>query len=295
MSHYNTVVLIRAHEFPEFVADTVDAVRYYAAGNPLIVVTVDRNERVEKYMRQVYPDLMYYTSQSDCGWGGGLYLLFCEAVRWLTRDRNITFDVLWNIDYDLIPVGHGWDTFFLERFDAPYIGQLGKHNPNSSFWKRRMRQQLRKLKHVFDENGVQWPKNYDVGDHVAGACGLFKGRCISQMLAMGLLDPPFDKLGIDCKIADDPMLSLMVLAAGYQFREIGNKAFIKWRMETDFRQIPRQGYLLYHPTKLVPGNAPYSAKTELACRNYFRSLRGQGDIVMLKDSPHTGKPNSVLC
>lgn len=294
--HYPVVVFIRAHEFPEFVADTIDAVQFFAETNPLIVVTVDRTERVARELSRAYPNVLYYTSKNNCGWGGGLFRLFCEAVGWLTRERRITFDVLWNIDYDLIPIRPGFDTYFQSRFQgSPTIGQLGRNNPNSSFWKRRMRANLNKLKKTFEAHGKQWPKNYEVGSHVAGACGIFKGQCVSQMLASGLLDPPFSDLGNVCQIADDPMLSLMVHAAGYSIREMGEKAYIKWRMETDYRPIPSQGYYVYHPTKLVPGNGPYSAATELACRNYFRKLRGQGEIRMLKDSPSTGRPNSITC
>jgi len=66
-------------------------------------------------------------------------------------------------------------------------------------------------------------------------------------------------------------------------------------MEEDYRKLPGKGYILYHPTKLVPGNQPYSAKSELKCRNFFRKLRSQEPIKMLRESPSTGKPNSILC
>lgn len=232
----------------------------------------------------------------NCGWGGGLFRLFCEAITWLCKERKISFDVLWNIDYDLIPIGHDWDVHFIHKLQTDTrIGQLGKYNPNSTFWKRRVRQQLVRLKKTFSDHGKQWPRNYKTGDHVAGACGIFKGSCIAQMLSMGLLERPFRDLGAACQLADDPMLSLMVAAAGYQFKEMGDKAYIKWRMEEDYRKLPAKGFLMYHPTKMVPGNGPYSARTELQCRNYFRKLRGQGELKMLKESPSTGRPNSILC
>ena len=293
--HHRTVVFIRCHILPEFVADTIDAVRYYVEGDPLIVATVDRNERIAKELRPGYPDVMVYTSKSNCGWGGGLWRLFCEAATWLMVEKGITFDYLWNIDYDLIPIRQGWDTHFHRRFDKPNIGQVGRHNPNSAYWKRRMRMKLSKLKATFQEHGKQWPRNYKIGDHVAGACGIFKGACIAQMLAMGLFERPFADLGATCSIADDPMLSLMTHTAGYVFRDMGDKAYIKWKMEQDYRKIPQQGYYLYHPTKLVPGNQSYSVQSELQCRNFFRGIRGQGKIKLLKDSPQFGKPNSILC
>lgn len=293
--HHPIVIFIRSHIFPEFVADTIDAVRFYADCEPLIVVTVDRNEDIEKYLRPAYPELLYYTSKSDCGWGGGLFRLFCESVCWLCRTQEITFDYLWNIDYDLIPIKKGFETYFQERFDSPRIGQIGKYNPNSAFWKRRVRMQLGRLKSVFLEHGKVWPREYVVGDHVAGACGVFKGTCVAQMLSSGFLDSPFRDLGALCKLADDPMLSLMTAAAGYTFREMGEKAYIKWHMTEDYRKIPDRGYYLYHPTKLVPGNQSYPALPELMCRNFFRQLRGQKPITMLSSSPAAGRPKSVLC
>lgn len=232
----------------------------------------------------------------NCGWGGGLFRLFCEAVTWLCNEKRISFDVLWNIDYDLIPIAPDWDRYFVKRFqDDPRIGQLGRYNPNSAFWKRRTRMQLTRLKKTFAEYGKQWPRNYKTGDHVAGACGIFKGQCVAQMLSMGLLERPFRDLGATCQLADDPMLSMMVCAAGYTFKEMGEKAYIKWRMEEDYRKLPGKGYYIYHPTKLVPGNQPYSAMTELKCRNFFRKLRGQPELRLLKESPTTGRPNSILC
>lgn len=293
--HHHTVFFIRAHIMPEFIADSVDALRYYCTTDPLIVVTIDRNERIAREMKKGYPELLYYTSPNNCGWGGGLWRLYCEAVKWLCEERQITFDYLWNIDYDLIPIHAGFDEYFLTRFDKPNIGQIGRYNPNSAFWKRRMRMQLPKLKKTFDSEGKQWPRNYTTGDHVAGACGVFKGACVAQMLKAGLLEKPFSDLGVTCQLADDPMLSLMVSAAGYTFREMGEKAYIKWRMEEDYRRIPTKGYYLYHPTKLVPGNQSYSIHTELECRNFFRGIRKQGRIRLLPDSPRTGKPNSILC
>lgn len=293
--HHRMVFFIRCHIMPEFVADTIDAIRYYATEEPLIVVTVDRNERIEEKLSHSYPGVLFYTSPNNCGWGGGLFRLFCEAMTWLLEEKQISFDYLWNVDYDLLPIHSGFDEYFVRRFDKPAIGQIGRYNPNAQFWIRRMRLHLNKLKKTFDSEGKQWPRNYKVGDHVAGACGVFKGACVAQMYKSGLLKSPFRDLGVKCQLADDPMLSLTVAAAGYCFREMGEKAYIKWRMEEDYRRIPSKGYYIYHPTKLVPGNQAYSVHQELECRNFFRGIRRQGRIKLLPDSPRQGKPNSITC
>lgn len=293
--HYPTVVFIRAHLAPEFVADTIDSLRFYARTPLKIIVTVDRNPRIAEVLKSAYPDVLVYTSSSNCGWGGGLFRLFCEAVRWTCQEQNITFDYLWNVDYDMIATREGWDVHFLPRFDASNVGQVGKINKNSQYWHRKVRQNLGKLKLLFTREGKVWPAKYRVGEHVAGACSLFKGACVAQMLSNGLMGSPFCDLGETLKLADDPLLSMFTAAAGYEIRDLGSTAFIKWKMDDDYRRIPAAGYYLYHPTKLVPGNQVYSLQQELTCRNFFRGLRGQPAIKMLADTPTHGKPNSMVC
>ena len=294
--HYRQVFFIRAHLFPEFISDTIDTIRYYSTTDSLIVVTVDRNKDIERVLKPLYPSVKFFTSSSNCGWGGGLWLLFCEALCWLTRTENVSFDYLWNVDYDWIAIAPAFDSYFTKKFsEDKNIGQIGRHSPNSAYWTRRVKQRLRSIKEQFAAHGKPFPRNYKPGEHVAGACSVFKGSCASQMLSMGLLDRPFRDFGLMYKIADDPMLSMMTNAAGYRFCEMGEKAYIKWRLDEDYKKLQSRGFLCFHPTKLTPGNTSYSAEKEMVCRNYFRELRGQSPIVLLPDSPLMGKPNSVTC
>lgn len=163
--HHKLVVFIRCHILPECVADTIDSVKYHATSDPLIVVTVDRNTDIEKQLAPQYPDVLFYTSPNACGWGSGLWRLFCEAVVWLMEVKRVSFDYLANYDYDLIYTKDGADEHFLQYFDSPKVGQVGKMNLASSHWKRKTRQYLPRIMQVLNLHNKKFPVIYPIGSH----------------------------------------------------------------------------------------------------------------------------------
>ncbi len=158
------VIFVRCHALGPFVVDTIDSIRHYSVSNPTIVVTVDRNEELAQYVQQERPDVIPFVCHKVAGWGGGMHRLFCEAARWLV-ERGTEFDYLVNMDYDLIFTRSGADVAFLNKFDSPRVGMVGKVNNGSSHWKRKTRQSLPKLVTILSMIKKRIPPGFLPGDH----------------------------------------------------------------------------------------------------------------------------------
>jgi hypothetical protein len=264
-----------------FVVDTIDSITHYSVSDPTIVVTVDRNQELADYVQRERPGTLAYVCTKRCGWGPGMYRLFCEAVRWLVESGR-PFDYLINMDYDLIFTRQEADVHFLPRFTHPNIGLVGKVNNGSAHWKRKTRQHMNKLLGALRMAKKPFPMGYSSGDHTSGAGNILKRDCVLQMYHDGFLKPPLSDISDRVPLSDDPLLGFFVAASGYKMADMGgpDEAFIVWQLQEDYHNIPKRGSYWFHPTKAVPGNEPWSVKRELECRNYFRGLRGQESLTM---------------
>lgn len=287
------VVFVRCHALPTFVMDTIDSIRHYSVSNPTIVVTVDRNEKLAEQVVRERPGTLSYVCRKGAGWGAGMHRLFCEAARWLV-ESGIEFDFVMNMDYDLIFTRESADVHFLPKFDKPNIGMVGRVNRGASHWQRKTRQHLPKLLTALARSKKPFPMGYSPGAHTSGAFNILKSNCVLQMYHDGMLTPPLSDICDKVPIADDPLLSFWVACSGYKWNEMGtdNEAYIVWEMRENYRTIPARGSFLYHPTKLKPGNQPWSVKDELDCRNFFRKLRGQ-EPLSSEGLPKTEGPLNV--
>ena len=285
------VVFVRCHALGPFVCDTIDSIRYYSVSDPLIVVTVDRDQSLADYLCRERPGVLAYVCSKGAGWGAGMHRLFCEAAYWLVS-QGIEFDYLINMDYDLIFTRHGADVKFLDRFDKPNVGMVGKVNTGGFHWKRQTRRHLPKILAALNGANMRFPVDYEPGAHTSGAYNILKSNCVLQMFRNNMLSPPLSDICDRVPIADDPLLAFWVACAGYKWKDMGEGAFIAWELRDDYRKIGQQGYYLFHPTKITPGNQSWSVADELECRNFFRTQRGQPPLTM-EGLPKTSGPLSI--
>ena len=244
-------------------------------------------------IKEKHPDVMFFVSKWNCGWGSGLWRLFCQACTFII-ESGIEFEYLMNMDYDLIFTKKGADVTYIKDFTSPAIGQVGKYNPKSAHWARKVKNYLPRMHSIFAKLGKSIPKDYIPGQHNAGAFTLMKENCILQLYRDGYFKSPFVDIGDQIKLADDPMLSLFVMMAGYKLAAMSNTHYIVWQMAEDYRKIPERDLYVYHPTKLVPGNGRWSLDDELQCRNFFRAIRNQEPIPIIPSLQGVGRATDIL-
>jgi len=285
------VVVVRCHTLAPFVVDTVDSIRHYSVTNPIIVVAVDRSVEVAEYVKRECSDVKVFLNHKVCGWGSGMHRLFCEVMRWIF-EQGLQFDFLIHQDYDLIFTGRGADVRFLPAFEDARVGMVGKHTVNNLHWASRFRSNLNKIAALFNKSGKQFPLNYRLGEHCAGAFNIFSYQCLWDMYRMGFLSPPFSDICERVDVADDPLISFFVVAAGYKMMSLGTGAHIEWRLSVDYKRLG-EDICVFHPTKIVEGNKPWVVSRELECRNYFREKRGQLPM-SVEGLPKTAGPHNIM-
>jgi len=253
----------------------VDSIESLFIVKPRIVITVDWNKDVEEHIRRERSDLEIYRSESVCGWGAGMYKLLCEALSWYINKFGFDFDFLLNMDYDLIFTEREADKKLLSNVDGSdnNVGLWGKYVNNSPYWQAKVKRSLPRLIQMLRERSIRFPFQYRIGEHVAGACSLLSRECLEKFYSLGFANEPFRSCGYNLRLADDPLLSFFVKASGFSLGNLDNRAYIAWK-ETDYEKWFGKCYL-FHPTKLLPGSGKWSIKSELDCRNFWRSKRGR--------------------
>jgi len=264
--HFPLVVVLRCHQWPMLVLDTVETVFTYCLSMPLVVLSIDNNPAVRLPTLERFPQVEVFCSQQQWGWGSGLYGLLADTIKWV--DKQYTYDALVSIDYDTYFIARGIDTLLLERYADTDIGLAGGYVGDSANWRSRYYKSREEVTKILDV-----PNTYTPGESVLGCFMWLTKQGVQGLREHKFLDDPYRDIRGKIDLADDPWLALLVRCAGFGIESCRDLGYFAWRTSLGYQRFLAKGLRVFHPTKVnrdVPGFAE-----EIKCRNYFRRLRGR--------------------
>lgn len=267
LKHYPLVVVLRCHQWPRLILDTVETVFAFCTTMPLVVLSIDNRPQVREHVLCSYPQVDVYCSTIHWGWGPGLYGLLADTIKWL--DTKYTYDALVSIDYDTYFIAPDVDKILLKRYEGnTQVGLVGGYISNSANWAERFhnsRPQIEKILRI--------PPEYIPGESVLGCFMWLTAAGLDGLRMKGFLDDPFRDIRGSIDLADDPWLALLIRAAGLGVEGCRDVGHFAWRLATGYRRFLGEGKRVFHPTKVNRDCVGWYS--ELNCRNYFRKLRGK--------------------
>lgn len=274
------LVAIRAHKFPEFVLDAVDAVFRYSTTYPHVIVAIDRGHNddasdqkaIGSLVQKHYPQVGVYCAMRRWGWGAGLYGLLSATVKW--AQLNYDFDHFLSLDYDALFIREGADAALVTNAEKENVGLVGTVTTMGKVWARMFK---RKWDQVMTITGGREPPAGWEKRAVYGSVMLITKPCLAAMNEAGFFDPPFSDTVDSVKISDDPWLTFLVRLLGFEIADNKRYCYNVWKHpEPPEVIVPQNPELrIFHPAKLAPGGRTYDRTPELRCRNHFRQLRNR--------------------
>lgn len=271
---FDLAILVRCHDYPEFVLDTVDALFYHCTTCPLIVVSADRNESICKYVKKHYPQVVCYSSSTRYGWGAGLYTLWCETIDHIDK-LGYKYRHVMSVDYDAVPIRRGADEILLQYMDRH--GLVGRMN-DGSHWMYLIQKSIKKLNSMgFSFIDKSFSKS------ILGAVMCMSEDFVKAMKSKKLLDPPLCRLKDFIKVTDDAWFSTLCQVLGFELCDIRKHGEIHWRGAVrPSVALSNKSIYWYHPTKQISGGSKrrLNNASEIACRNAFRSSRSRSPLIL---------------
>ena len=267
MRHYPLVVVLRCHQWPALVLDTVETIFHFCKSMPLVVLSIDNKPKVREAVLRHYPQVEVYCSSYTWGWGPGLYGLLADTITYL--DTKYTYDALVSIDYDTYFIDYGVDKKLLDRYkDNDKVGLVGGHVPSSANWSSRYQASRGEINKI-----LSVPKEYIPGESCLG-CFMWLTRVgLDGLRSKGFLNDPYRDIKGRIDMADDPWLALLIRCAGLSIEGCRDLGYFGWRLAVGYKNFVREKKGVFHPTKV--NRDVQGWKLELECRNYFRALRGR--------------------
>jgi len=265
----------------DFVADTIESIRYYAPLARIIVVDDSlRGMGVELANR--YP--LTVLGARATGVFGGLYLNLSDGFE---EALTQPFRILVRLDTDALIAGSDFEAKAIHCFDADSrLGSLGSFRIGydtigirDAGWARR------RLLIYFATHSLTNPRaarvvatqlvrarahGYKLGDSIQGGAAVYRQEAVAALKTSGLLGrAEFAGIGLQ----EDYVFGLCLLSIGYHLGEFGNK-FDDLPMGVDWGTLPaapeelmRLGKSIVHSTKR------FGTLDERAIRAEFRAAR----------------------
>lgn len=266
---------------PEFVADTIDSIRYFAPLARIILVDDSRRELGARLGERYELSVLEARVR---GVFGGLYLNLSDGFKEaLTRP----FRILVRLDTDALIAGSDFEVKAMELFGAdPHLGSLGSFRigydcigiRNADWAKRRILIYL--AIHTFTNPRaalrfaglVKRARNhgYMLGDSIQGGAVIYRYEAVAALDESGLLGrADLSKTGLH----EDYIFGLCLYSIGYHLGEFGNK-FDDLPMGVDWRTLPAPPKELLELGKsIIHSTKKFESMDEEAIRNEFRSAR----------------------
>ena len=266
---------------PEFVADTIESVQYFAPLARVIVVDDSRRglgtDLAERYR-------VTTIEASAHGVYGSLYLNLSDGFREALKSP---FRVLVRLDTDALVSGEDFEEKAIRCFDAdPQLGSLGSFRIGYNRIGIRNREWAkRRILLFFALHGWRRPRvalsivgllrrarehGYKLGDSIIGGAAVYRYEAVSALHESGLLGrADLASMGLQ----EDHIFGLGLLSIGYHLGEFGDK-FDDLPMGVDWRTLPASPKELMELGKsLVHSTKGFEAMSEEEIRGEFRSAR----------------------
>jgi|SRR5665213_1159058 len=266
---------------PDFVADTIESIRYFAPLARIIVVDGSRRDLGVKLALRYQLTVL---EASASGLYGSLYLNLSDGFREaLTRP----FRILVRFDTDALIAGSDFEAKAIGCFDLDqYLGSLGSFRIGydrigirSARWAQRRtllylasnafinpRQTLMVVRLLLRAH----KQGYKLGDAIMGGVAVYRYEAVEALNNADLLGRiELAKMGLQ----EDYIFGLCLFSIGYHLGEFGNR-FDDLPMGVDWKTLPaspkelmERGKSMIHSTKNFEG------MDEQAIRKEFRSVR----------------------
>ena len=267
----------------EFVADTIESIRYYAPSARIILVD-DSRRGLGLALGETYQ--VTALEARVHGVFGNLYLNLSDGFREALR---APFRILVRLDTDALITGSDFESKALAIFGAnDRLGSLGSYRfgfdgvgIRSARWaKRRVITYLAvrgwvRPRSVLDVVGVlvrAYMHGYRLGDSVQGGAAVYRYEAVAELNKRGLLGRgALARVGLQ----EDYIFGLCLFSIGFRLGEFGNK-FDDLPMGVDWRVLPAAPSELMKLRKsIVHSTKGFEAMDEHAIRSEFRSARRQ--------------------
>lgn len=268
---------------PDFVADTIDSIRYFAPMARVVVVDDSRRglgvELGERYQLTVQEARAH-------GVFGGLYLNVSDGFKEaLTRP----FRILVRLDTDALIAGSDFEVKAIERFNSDqHLGSLGSFRigydrigiRNARWAKQRILLYLaihswtkpRAAQMIAGLFLRARKQGYKLGDSIMGGASVYRYEAVAALDENGLLGRA-ELAGIG--LQEDYIFGLCLFSVGYHLGEFGNR-FDDLPMGVDWRTLPAAPMELMELGKsIIHSTKNFEAMDEQAIRSEFRSARQQ--------------------
>lgn len=264
------LICIRCHKELALVLDTAKSVAANTNTKHTQVVFAVDGGNFAPQLIQVVGEERVYASPRLWKWGPGLYGLLADSI---THFRTkFEFQHFMSIDYDTLFLGPRVDTRVLELITNDRVGLIGCEVKQNKHCAALYTQQRDLLWKTFGKP----PSTYIAGEGVQGGCFVLTSALLAQMEQRGMLKDPYRNACDITRMSDDHLIALFTFLCGLDVISMRAFADCRWVAQEDPRGLEKKGVLIFHPTKINPRNP--SLSTEKAIRNYFRKLRGEGDL-----------------
>ncbi len=266
---------------PQFVADTIESIRYFAPLARIIAVD-DSRSGMGAELGGRYP-LIVMQAQTR-GVFGGLYLNLSDAFR---EALKMPFRILVRLDTDALIAGSDFEAKAIQRFDSDSrLGSLGSFRVGydavgvrSARWAKRQFLVYFAVRSWAAPNSVKFvvrtlararKSGYQLGDSVMGGASVYRYEAVEALDQSHLLGrSELAAIGLQ----EDYIFGLCLYAAGYHLGEFGNR-YDDLPMGVNWRSLPAApSELMERGKSIIHSTKRFGTMDERAIREEFRSRR----------------------
>ena len=289
-STYDLVVVlpIGPNDNPDFIADTIESIKFYCRCNLKLIFTDDSQQGLGELIKSKYPDADNLVNIKSNGLGGGLYITLALAFKHAVE--NYHFKTLLRIDTDALVIGENPQLDAEKLFrENPNFGLGGllkfgneiidfNNNVFDNRWPRNYMYEITSTWRVFKRPVANFAlrkhflkafaNGFNIGDNIFGGAYFLSESLLIAMNKAGLL--PDYKLK-NSRMEEDHIFSLLAKVVNFDIGEMGAGELpfgVYWKK---LPASPKQ--LLAKKKKIIHSTRSWENMNEHDIRGYFSNIR----------------------